>query len=73
MNQKEFAYSWDQFKQHVSPKWSKVTDQDLQRIDGNLASFDAVIERHYGQRKDEVSRWAHRWYCHWSGRYENYQ
>jgi hypothetical protein len=73
MNEEQFAHSWNQLKQYVPARWAKVTEEDVQRINGNLDSFNTIVDGHYGPMKDEISQWAHRWYCHWSGQYAGYQ
>lgn len=73
MNQIQFLRSWSELKQYVPSRWTKVTAEDVQLIDGNLATFNTVIEKRYGAMKEDVSKWAHRWYCHWTGSYEGYQ
>jgi hypothetical protein len=73
MNQEQFAHCWGQLKQYVPAKWTKVTEEDVRLIDGNLATFNTVVEGHYGPMKDDPNKWAHRWNCHWTGKYEGYQ
>ena len=60
MNQKQFAHSWDQLKRYV-------TKEAMLLIDKNLETSNAVVEKHYGAMKDDVSNWGA------SARYEGYQ
>jgi hypothetical protein len=73
MNHAQFAHSWNKLKQYIPVRWAKVTEEDMQRIDGNLDTFNIIVEGHYGPMRKEISNWAHRWYCHWSGQYAGYQ
>lgn len=74
MNQEQFGQFWAQLKAPLQEKWGHITDQDMQEIQGNLSTFDAVLQRRYGSiRKDEVRTWADRRYSHWTGNYVGYQ
>jgi hypothetical protein len=73
MNSQQFAHSWNEIKRHLSARWDKVTEQDLHRINGDQNTFNAVVKAHYGAMHEEVSKWAHRWFCHWSGQYAGYE
>jgi hypothetical protein len=45
---------------------------DLLEIEGNLATFTAVLAKRYGTTQNsEVNTWANRRYSHWSGNYTN--
>ena len=70
MNQEQFKAFWVQLKAPLKAKWGKITDADLQEIDGNLNTFTAVLAKRYGTTESaEVNTWANRRYCHWSGIY----
>lgn len=72
MNQEQFKTFWSQLKAPLKAKWEKITDADLQEIEGNLALFTSVLEKRYGTTQNgEVNTWANRRYCHWSGHYTN--
>lgn len=73
MNQEQFGQFWEQLKAPLKAKWEKITDNDLTDIQGDLARFDSVIQRTYGERKEEVKTWAGRRYSHWSGNYSGYK
>lgn len=73
MNQEQFGQFWEQLKAPLQAKWEKITDQDLLEIQGNLATFAAILQKRYGElNKEEVSTWAKRRYAHWSGNYIGY-
>lgn len=74
MNQEQFAQFWEQLKAPLKDKWEKITEEDLLEIGGNLAKFDGILQKRYGEsQKTVVITWAHRRYCHWSGTYFGYQ
>ncbi len=76
MNQEQFGQFWGQLKTPLKAKWEKITESDLQDIDGNLTKLDAVLQTRYGTgtpQNDEVRTWANRRYSHWTGNYIGYQ
>lgn len=51
-------------------QWEKITDEDFLEIEGNLATFGRVMQKRYGDaRQDEVITWVKRRYAHWPGTY----
>jgi uncharacterized protein YjbJ (UPF0337 family) len=74
MNQEQFRQFWEQLRMPLKEKWEKVTIDDLNEIQGDLATFHSVLQRRYGEfHKEEVNIWANRRYSHWSGNYAGYQ
>jgi hypothetical protein len=74
MNQEQFGQFWEQLKAPLKEQWRGISNEDLVEIKGNLATFSTVLQKRFGElRKEEVSSWAHRRYCHWSGSYIGYK
>jgi uncharacterized protein YjbJ (UPF0337 family) len=74
MNQEQFGQFWEQLRAPLKEKWGKITAEDLVEIQGNLATFDAVLQKRYGEiKKEEVATWANRRYSHWTGNYTGYK
>jgi hypothetical protein len=74
MNQEQFGQFWEQLRTPLNAKWEKVTMEDLDEIQGDLARFGSVLQRRYGElQKEEVSIWANRRYSHWTGNYVGYE
>ena len=73
MNGQQFEQSWDQLKKGLQQHWGKLTEDDLTQIAGDQGKFNGAIEKRYGERKTEVTKWANRWYAHWTGWYEGYE
>lgn len=70
MNQEQFNAFWLQLKAPLKAKWDKITDADLLEIQGNLATFTAVLTKRYGAtQSNDVNTWVNRRYSHWSGNY----
>lgn len=73
MRQEQFAQFWLQLKAPLKANWDQITESDLGEIQGNLATFTDIIQKRYGNRKDEVRKWADRRHAHWSGDYIGYK
>jgi uncharacterized protein YjbJ (UPF0337 family) len=61
MNRDQFKGQWKQFKGELKKQWGKFTDDDLLQIEGDYDKFAGKVQERYGDKKDEVSRWADRW------------
>jgi len=74
MNQEQFGQFWEQLRTPLNAKWEKVTMEDLDEIQGDLAKFSSVLQRRYGElHKEEVRIWANRRYSTWTGNYAGYE
>ena len=63
MNTDQFKGKWVQFKGEVKKQWGEFTDDDLLQIEGNYDKFVGRVQERYGDKKDEVVRWADDWYA----------
>ena len=74
MNHEQFRQFWEQLRTPLKDYWAKITTEDLDEIQGDLAKFGSVLQRRYGElHKDEVTVWANRRYSHWTGNYTGYE
>ncbi len=62
MNTDQFKGKWVQFKGEVKKQWGKLTDDDLKQIEGDYDKFVGRIQERYGDKKEEVMRWADDWH-----------
>ncbi|MBL8042151.1 MAG: CsbD family protein [Nitrospira sp.] len=62
MNTDQFKGKWVQFKGEVKKQWGKFTDDDLMQIEGDYDKFVGRVQERYGDKKDEIVRWADDWY-----------
>jgi uncharacterized protein YjbJ (UPF0337 family) len=62
MNKEQFEGSWQQFKGEVKKKWGQLTDNDLLEAEADYIKFLGIVQKRYGERKEEVNRWAEEWY-----------
>ena len=62
MNKDQFKGSCQQFKGELKKKWGQLTDNDLMEAEGDYDKFLGVVQKRYGDKKEEVSKWADEWY-----------
>jgi uncharacterized protein YjbJ (UPF0337 family) len=62
MNKDQFKGGWLQFKGELKNKWGKFTDDDLLEAEGSYEKFLGVVQKTYGDQKEEVTQWADEWY-----------
>lgn len=56
MNSDQMAGQWKEIKGKVKAQWGKLTDDDLQVIDGRREQLVGVLQKHYGIAKEEVEK-----------------
>lgn len=52
---------WENFKGDVQKKWGKLTNDDLDKINGNLSKLSGKIQEKYGQSKAEADKAVQDW------------
>jgi uncharacterized protein YjbJ (UPF0337 family) len=62
MDTNQFKGGWHQFKGELKKKWGQLTDDDLLEAEGDYEKFLGVLQKRYGDKKEEVKRWADEWY-----------
>jgi len=62
MNADQLKGKWMQFKGDLKQQWGKLTDDDLQQIEGNYDKFIGKVQERYGEKKDELMKWADQWH-----------
>ena len=61
MNNDRLEGSWDQARGHVQKAWGKLTDSDLDIIEGDRKLLAGKIQERYGIAKDEAERQIDSW------------
>lgn len=56
MNSDQMAGKWKQFAGKVKEKWGKLTDDDLDVINGRKDQLVGTIQERYGIAKEEAQR-----------------
>jgi uncharacterized protein YjbJ (UPF0337 family) len=62
MNAEQLKGQWTQFKGELKQQWGKFTDADLLQIEGNYDKFIGKVQELYGEKKDELMKWADKWH-----------
>jgi uncharacterized protein YjbJ (UPF0337 family) len=52
------AGMWEQLKGRVRQQWGKLTDQDLEQLQGHVEQLAGKIQQRYGLAKEEAERQA---------------
>jgi uncharacterized protein YjbJ (UPF0337 family) len=53
--------NWKQFKGRVKEKWGDLTDDDLDKVNGQRDQLEGVIQERYGIAKDQVRKDIDAW------------
>lgn len=56
MTREEMKGKWNQMKGSIRKHWGKLTDDDLQRIEGERDRLVGKIQERYGKSKEEAER-----------------
>ena len=54
--------NWKQIKGRVKEKWGKLTDDDLNVINGHREQLEGKIQQRYGLAKDQIRKDIDDWY-----------
>lgn len=49
---------WDQMKGKVKQQWGKLTDDDLQQLEGHSDQLGAKLQQRYGITREDAERQA---------------
>jgi uncharacterized protein YjbJ (UPF0337 family) len=56
MNWETAKGDWKQFKGKVKEQWGKLTDDELDRVEGRRDQLAGAIQKRYGIAKEEAER-----------------
>lgn len=56
MNEDILKGKWKQFKGDVQKKWGKLTDDELDQINGEREKLEGRLQERYGYNKEEAKR-----------------
>lgn len=54
MNRDTMAGDWKVLKGKIKAKWGKLTDDDMQKAEGNEEYLRGKLQEHYGLAKDKA-------------------
>lgn len=55
MNREIAKGQWQQLKGKLRQKWGKLTDDDVERLDGRYESLVGKVHEKYGRTKEEIA------------------
>jgi uncharacterized protein YjbJ (UPF0337 family) len=61
MNWDHIKGSWKMMKGQIKQKWGKLTDDDLDVIEGKRDELIGRLQKRYGKTRDEVEREVDMW------------
>jgi uncharacterized protein YjbJ (UPF0337 family) len=61
MNKDILQGKWTQLKGQAKQKWGRLSDDDLDRIEGSRDELVGVIQERYGKSREEAEREVDDW------------
>ncbi|MBU6234730.1 MAG: CsbD family protein [Alphaproteobacteria bacterium] len=61
MNQDIIRGSWKELKGKVQARWGELTDDQLDKIQGNRKQLAGALQKSYGLAKDQAEREIKEW------------
>jgi uncharacterized protein YjbJ (UPF0337 family) len=56
MNSDILAGNWKQFKGKAQQFWGKLTDDEIDQVNGRVEELAGLLQKRYGYKKDEAER-----------------
>lgn len=56
MNEDILKGKWRQIKGEVKSRWGKLTDDDVDRVEGDAEKLIGRVQERYGYQRDEAKR-----------------
>ncbi len=56
MNKDIFEGAWEETKGKMKQVWGKLTDDDLQQLEGNQQEIYGKLQKHYGYSKEQAEK-----------------
>lgn len=61
MNWNQVEGNWEQFKGKVQKQWGKITNDDLDVINGSRKELVGRLQKHYGKAQEDIEREIDAW------------
>jgi uncharacterized protein YjbJ (UPF0337 family) len=61
MNEDTLKGQWTQLKGHIREQWGKLTNDDLDQIQGQSQQLIGKLQERYGIARDEAERQVRTW------------
>ncbi|MFA7534987.1 MAG: CsbD family protein [Desulfuromonadales bacterium] len=56
MNKEELKGKWNQLKGSIKSRWGKLSDDDIQRIEGEKDKLVGKVQEKYGRSREEAEK-----------------
>lgn len=56
MNRDVFQGQWKQLKGEITRQWGKLTDDEVDEINGNVEKFTGLLQERYGYSREKAER-----------------
>ena len=56
MNTDQLQGKWEQIKGEAKVQWGKLTDDDIDQVEGNAQKLAGRIQERYGYQKEQAQR-----------------
>jgi uncharacterized protein YjbJ (UPF0337 family) len=61
MNQDTLKREWSQLRGRVRKRWGKLTNDDLDQVQGDREILVGKLQERYGRTREQVERWFGDW------------
>lgn len=61
MNSDIIEGKWEQLKGSVQKQWGKLTDDDVDQVQGDATKLSGLLQEQYGKSKEEAEREIDEW------------
>lgn len=61
MNWDQIEGNWKQMKGKVQGQWAKLTDRDLERVQGKRTELMGKLQARYGMTREQAQREIDQW------------
>lgn len=61
MNSDQMKGSWKQIKGKAKEQWGKLTDDDVDRLDGSREQLVGAVQKRYGEDRERAERQVDEW------------
>ena len=61
MNQDTLKEEWSQLRDRVRKRWCKLSNDDLDQIQGDSEMLVGKLQERYGRPRPQVERWFGEW------------
>ena len=62
MNWDQIAGRWTQVKGNVKSEWGRLTDDDVDQVDGQQDKLIGRVQERYGVEREEAERQVSNWF-----------